>query len=468
MANGGVQLLKAFAERYSTRTDDIRLDGIVFGFTLAVSVGVALVLSFLGSLPQEARIGSRILSGAQRMSGSLGRRRMQRGLVVVQIAVTVVLLAGAGLLTRTTIELSRVDTGLTSEDVLTMHVTQLVRAERNDSALTAAARVRFGQIRDELTALPGVSVVGIGGTLPLRNESFFYLVQAEGKPPAAGETLPRVEFRNANQDFFRAAGIPLLRGRYFSTADANVLIVNKAFADRFFPGDDPVGKRVGFKADWQPDSLHWFLTIVGVVANTRDGSLDADPRLVAFEPLSRMPSVSTGFVIRANGPTTGLASQATRIVRRIAPAALIEDVMTVAQFRQQSVSAQRLNAGLITSFGALAVIIAAVGIGGVLAFAVSARTNEIGIRMSLGADSGRVQRMILREGGALVAIGLVFGVIGAYFSAGIIRGLLFGVTPNDPMTYAGVGVTMAAIGVIACWIPARRAAKIDPAIAMRA
>jgi ABC-type antimicrobial peptide transport system permease subunit len=302
----------------------------------------------------------------------------------------------------------------------------------------------------------------------LRNEDFFYLVQAEGRPPAAGETLPRVEFRSANQDFFRAAGISLLRGRYFSSTDERVLIVNKAFADKFFPGEDPIGKRVGFKADWQPDSLHWFLTIVGVVANTRDGSLDADPRLVAFEPLSRMPSASAGFVIRVNGPTLGLAAQATRIVRRIAPAALIENVMTIAQFRRQTVSPQRLNAGLITSFGALAVIIAAVGIGGVLAFAVSARTNEIGIRMSLGADSGRVQRMILREGGTLVAIGLVLGVMGAYFSAGVIRGLLFGVTPNDPMTYASVGVTMAAIGIFACWIPARRAARIDPAIAMRA
>jgi ABC-type antimicrobial peptide transport system permease subunit len=181
-----------------------------------------------------------------------------------------------------------------------------------------------------------------------------------------------------------------------------------------------------------------------------------------------MPTQTAGFVIRSSGSTPALAAQATRIVRRVAPLALIEDVMTVTQFRQQSVSPQRLNAGLITAFGALAIIIAAVGIGGVLAFAVSARTNEIGIRMSLGADSGRVQRMILREGGILVAIGLVLGVIGAYFSAGIIRGLLFGVTPNDPMTYIGVGVTMATVGIIACWIPALRAARIDPAIAMRA
>ena len=163
-----------------------------------------------------------------------------------------------------------------------------------------------------------------------------------------------------------------------------------------------------------------------------------------------------------------LATAATGIVRRIAPMALIEDVMTVEQIKDESVSPRRLNAALISSFGILAVIIAAVGIGGVLALSVSARTNEIGIRMSLGADSGRVQRMILREGGVLVARGLVLGVAGAYVASGVIRGLLFGVVPHDPVTFVGVAAMMAVIGIVACWIPALRAARIDPAITMRA
>jgi putative ABC transport system permease protein len=154
-------------------------------------------------------------------------------------------------------------------------------------------------------------------------------------------------------------------------------------------------------------------------------------------------------------------------VRRIAPAAPIQNVLTVRQIKDQSVAPRRLNAVLVSSFGILAVIIAAVGIGGVLAFSVSARTNEIGIRMSLGADSGRVQRMILREGGVLLAIGLVLGAGGAFFAAGVIRGLLFGVAPRDPVTFIGVAAMMAAIGIMACWIPALRAARIDPAITMR-
>jgi ABC-type antimicrobial peptide transport system permease subunit len=184
-------------------------------------------------------------------------------------------------------------------------------------------------------------------------------------------------------------------------------------------------------------------------------------------PFPQMVAIGGVLVIRADSNAPGLVAAATRIVRRIAPAAPIEKVLTVAQIKDQSVAPRRLNAVLVSSFGILAVIIAAVGIAGVLAFSVSARTNEIGIRMSLGADRGRVQRMILKEGGVLLAIGLALGVAGAFFAGGIIRGLLFGVAPHDPITLVGVAVMMAAIGIGACWIPALRAARIDPAITMR-
>ena len=173
------------------------------------------------------------------------------------------------------------------------------------------------------------------------------------------------------------------------------------------------------------------------------------------------------LVIRTDSNAASLAKAATSVVRRIAPMAPIENVLTVAQIKDQSVAPRRLNAALVSALGILAVIIAAVGIAGVLAFSVSARTNEIGIRMSLGADRGRVERMILAEGGTLVAVGLALGVVGAFLTTRVIRGLLFGVSPNDPMTFVGVAVLMAVIGVVACWIPALRAARIDPAITMR-
>jgi len=470
IAIAGVRLLTVFAARYSPRANEIRLDGTVFAFTLAVSLGLALTLSFLASLPREADVGSRVLAGPQRVSGSRRRQRLQRGLVVLQVAVSVVLLAGAGLLTRTMIRLSTMDTGLTTEDMLTMRVTLLMGGSgaMQDSATLVAAGVRLDQIRAALAVLPGVARVGVGASAPLRPFGYFSLVQREGPPPRPGEAMARADFRTANVDYFAAAGIPVLRGRAFDQADESRdnVIINKTFADQFFPSEDPVGKRIAFKADWRPDSLH-YRTVIGVVGDTHDVAPNAAPGLVVFMPMAGMPSTSAVLVVRADRHVAGLAPTATRVVREHAPNALIEDVMTLAEYKAKSVSPQRLNAELISTFGILAVVIAAVGIAGVLAFSVSARTNEIGIRMSLGADSARVQRMILREGGALVATGLVLGSAGAYATTGVMRQLLFGVEPHDPATFVAGTVAMATVGIVACWIPARRAARIDPMTAIR-
>jgi putative ABC transport system permease protein len=249
-----------------------------------------------------------------------------------------------------------------------------------------------------------------------------------------------------------------------------VVIINQTLADRLFRGEDPIGRRVAWTGDvlrFTPISGDW-RTVVGVAGNTRDGGLDAEFAPAMYMPFAQEFAMGDGLVIRADSNISALTAAATRIVRRIAPNVPLGMVMTIAQLKDQSVAPRRLNATLVSSFGILAVIIAAVGIAGVLAFSVSARTNEIGVRMSLGADSGRVQRMILGEGGVLLVSGLVLGVVGAFFGAGVIRGLLFGVAPHDPMTFAGVAVLMSLIGIAACWIPALRAARIDPAIAMRA
>jgi predicted permease len=473
IAVGGVGLLTTVVARYSPRAQEIRLDGVVFAFALALSVGVALLLSFLASLPREGGLGSRILAGAYRISGSRRRQRLQRGLVVVQIAVSVVLLAGAGLLTRTLMRLSSVHTGLTTENVLTMQVTLLTQLEVEDSATAAGAKLRLEQMRDEIAALPGVSEVGLGWTLPLRSSFLTLPVEVEGRPLAPGEAEPRADIRNADPDFFRAAGIPLVEGRGFTAGDdprsGNAVIVNQTLADRFFPDETPIGRRIATTVDWLPQRPPpvW-QTIVGVVGNTRDGGPDAEPRAAVFSPLGVTLDGSAALVVRADERVGDLAPVATAIVRRIAPHALVEEVMTIAQYKAETVSPRRLNAVLISSFGILAIVIAAVGIAGVLAFSVSARTNEIGVRMSLGADGGQVQRMILLEGGSLVLVGLALGVLGAFAGTGVIRGLLYGVEPHDPVTFAGVVLVMAAVGLAACWIPALRASRIDPMIAMRA
>jgi predicted permease len=474
IAVGGVRLLTLLAERYSTRADEIRLDGVVLSFTVALSVTIALLLSFLASLPREGRFTSWILGGAHRISGGLGRHRLQRALVVVQIAVSVVLLAGAGLLTRTMLRLADVGTGLRTEEVLSMQVDLLTPGEAlGDPTADGRAKEQYYRMRDEIAALPGVVDVGIGSPGPLRKSSVRLEVKAEGKPLAVGEATPYAEVRTASPEYFRAAGIPLVKGRPFATTDRNgsamVVIINQTLADRFFPDEDPIGKRIAWTGDvlrFTPISPDW-RTIVGVVSNTQDGGPDQEPSTAVYMPFAQLLAIAGGFVIRADSNVASLATAATRVVHRMTPAIPVENVLTIAQIRDQSVSSRRLNATLVSSFGILAVIIAAVGIAGVLAFSVSARTNEIGIRMSLGADRGRVLRMILKEGGRLLAIGLVLGVTGGFFAARIIRGLLFGVTPHDPTTFIGVAMLMAAIGVGACWIPARRAARIDPVITMR-
>jgi putative ABC transport system permease protein len=474
IAIGGVKLLVSFAERYSPRASEIRLDAAVLGFMLALSAIVALLLSLLASLPSEGGFASRILAGGQRLSGSLRKQRLQRALVVVQIAASVVLLAGAGLLTRTMIRLADVSTGLRTEEVLTMQVPLITTSEILSNPLAdVTAKERYERMRREIAALPGVIEVGVGSPMPLRRSGVGFDVKAEGKAVAVGEALPNAELRTADPHFLRAAGIPLLKGRAFAATDGptsgKVVIINATLADRFFRHEDPIGRRIAWTGDvlrFTPISPDW-RTVVGVVGNTRDGGLDAEPQPVVYMPLAQFVSFGAGLVIRADSNVQRLAAPATRIVRRIAPTAPIENMMTIAQYKDRSVSPRRLNAALISSFGILAVIIAAVGIGGVLAFSVSARTNEIGIRMSLGADSARVQRMILGEGGVLLAIGLLVGVAGAFVAARVIQGLLFGVTPYDPATFLGVTVMMAAIGLAACWVPALRAARIDPAITMR-
>jgi putative ABC transport system permease protein len=467
-ALGGVRLLTSLAARYSPRASEIRLDSMVLAFTALLAVVVAVLLSYAPKLAKEGSLAAWVAAGVNRMSAGVKRQRLQRGLVVAQIAVSVILLTGAGLLTRTMLQLSEVKTGLNSEQLLTMEV-PFDYGSRKD----ADAKALFDRMRLEVAAIPGVSEVGVGSTMPLRASEVQLEVKADGRALASGEAMPRAEFRTVGPAFFHAAGIPLVKGREFAETDRKgsgmVVILNKTLADNLFPNRDPIGQRVA----WTGDVLRFigisgeWRTVVGVVGDTKDGGLDAEPRGVVFQPIEQEQLFGGGLVIRAKTDPTSLIPAATRLVRGIVPNDPIENVMTIPQIKDQSVAPRRLNAVLVSSFGVLAVIIAAVGIAGVLAFSVSARTNEIGIRMSLGADSARVQRMVLAEGGVLLVYGLFLGVAGALIGTRLMRGLLFGVTPNDPVTLVGVAVMMVVVGLAACWLPALRAARIDPAVAIR-
>jgi len=299
-------------------------------------------------------------------------------------------------------------------------------------------------------------------------------IKAEGRPPEPGVPVPLAQYRTATPEFFDAAGMRVLAGRGFSATDhadaGRVAILNQALAERLFGDDDPIGRRVswtgqvlsaiGMQESWK--------TVVGVVSNTRDDGPEAPPPLVMFQPLAQndLGYFPGAFVIRGSTAPT-LAPRVQQIINELAPDQPIVRVATLGQIRDENIAAERLNTLLVATLGALALVIAAVGLAGVLSFFISQRTAEIGIRMSLGAAPGRVLRMVLGDGAIMLGAGTVLGIVGSLAAARLLEGLLFGIAPRDPATLAVVAAVMAAVGLAACAVPAVRAARVDPLIAIR-
>jgi putative ABC transport system permease protein len=467
LAYAGFDLLVAFAERFTPRASEIRLDATVLVFTLTVTVGAALAFAFVPSLPDQSSMGTAVSHRGTRTTGGLARRRLQRALVVAQLAVSFVLLVGAGLFVRTVINLYRVDPGVDLHEVLTMEVPATDGGRTDAEVLTY-----YETMRDRIAAIPGVQAVGVGSTLPLTGTSFALEVKAEGRATNPDEPTPRAEFRTATPEFFRAAGIPLLRGRAFQSTDRvgaeRVVILNETLARRLFPDQDPIGRRVAWTGDvlrFIPITGDW-RTVVGVVGDTKDAGLDAAPRPVIFHPFAQ-EAWTGSLLIRSDADPQAITPAAVRIIRALDAEQPIENIRTLEEIRAQAVAPNRLNASLVAAFGGLALIIAVVGIAGVLGFSVSQRTGEIGIRMSLGADAHRVQRMVVGEGAVLVVAGLGIGIAGSVAVSRFLTGLLFEVAAFDPLTVGAVAAVMAMVGLAAAWVPALRASTVEPVEALR-
>ena len=466
LAFGGLELLVSFAQRYTTRASEIEIDGGVLLFTLATATAVALAFAYAPSLREPEGSGMLLLRTGSRASGA--GQRMQRGLIVAQVAAAVTVLTAAGLLTRTLLSLNAVELGVELENTLTMQV-----PGDQEGSFDENLRLQEG-MRDRLAELPGVQAVGVGMNVPLRGSQVMLEVRAEGRPPEPGVPVPMAEYRTATPDYFDAVGMRVLAGRGVETTDvsdgAPVAILNETLSARLFGGDDPIGQRVA----WTGDVLQFigmsgrWLTVVGVVNDTKDDGPAAPPPPALYMPLTQneLGYFAGGFVMRAQGAEQ-LAAQAERVVREMAPEQPVERVATLGQIREETVASQRLNAYLVGAFGLLALVIAAVGIAGVLAFFVAQRTTEIGIRMSLGAEKSQVLGMVLADGGRLLGLGTLLGLGASVVVAGLLDGFLFGVQPIDPATFAAVALVMVAVGLAACAAPARRAAGVDPLIAMR-
>jgi predicted permease len=471
----GLKLLVAFAAQFSPRAQEVRVDGLVLAVTIVTTLLVAVALSFVPRIGGQRAISTSLLptGGGRRTTLGRGRQRVQRALVVAQIAVCMVLLTGAGLLARTIGKLSSVTSGVRVDHVLTIDLPisgDLLKEVMRPSVNLA----RYERIRDRVAALPGVESTSLSSVAPLRPGMMDMDVIAENHPIAPNQLAPHASYHSADPAYFTTAGIPILAGRGFASTDvhesAKVVVLSRAFAQQLFGDENPVGKRVAYSGKllkMTPFTDEW-RTVVGVAGDTRDRGLENDVTPAIYEPFAQDVILGASLIVRTSSDPAVVQATIVRAIRDVEPAQIIDRIATVEQIRDQGVAPRRLNAIFITAFGGLAFVIAMVGIAGVLAFSVSSRTAEIGIRMSLGADAGRVRRMVLGEGGVLLVAGLAAGFAGAFFAARLLRGLLFGITPHDPATLTAVACALAAVGLAACWMPAARAARVDPAVALRA
>jgi putative ABC transport system permease protein len=408
---------------------------------------------------------TRDLASGLRARGDGGQARAGRGLaervlVIAQVAVSVVLLAAAGLSVRSMIELGRIDAGFKPDQVLSFRITPARERYRGQEARVAVVQKVLASMRE----LPGVGSVALVGAVPLGDGGrMSHSMLIQGRPLGPNDVAPQAEMQVVSGEYFSTVGVPLMKGRTFDEHDRigveEVAVISKSVAQRFWPNADPLGAKIS------PDGETW-LRVVGVAGDVRDHALDQEPQDVFYVAFTQTPGPTT-VLVRSSVDPAVLAKRAIAAVHAIDPDMPVDAIQTLQSIRLNSLAPRRLTASLLTLFGALALLIAATGIGGVLAFSVSQRTREIGVRLALGAQRGEVLGLVMRQGGKMVGIGLALGTVGAVWLARFMSGLVFGIGPRDPLTLAGVCLTLAAVGVIASLGPARRATSVDPVIALR-
>lgn len=464
LAAATLDLLVAFVARLSTRAVEVRLDLTVLLFNLVVSVGTGVLV---GVLPALRR--SRDLSGELKDGGNAGARpatrRARSALVVAQVAISSALLIGAGLFLRSLHELSQVDTGIDLQRVHTGRVS--LDFTRYSASDPSKARTLADRLIERLAATPGTVSVAVANAVPLRGTIPFsagYIV--EGHATDDRQPTAQATFDAVSPEYFRTLGIPLVRGRSFTSTDRDqdhpVVVVNQSLARHRFADEDPIGRRISFDGGKQ------WATIVGVVGDTRQQDLTSpvmDEVIGAF--------AETGFndlrlFVRTQAPFASIARQIRDSVHELDHDQPITELRPLAEQRDQALAPHRLVASLLGLFAALALAITASGLIGIVAYSVSQRTREIGVRLALGAAPSAVLRMVLGQGMALVVGGLALGLVAALVLGRLGQGLLYGVGPVDPLTYATVSLVLLGISLAACALPARQATRVDPMLALRA
>jgi putative ABC transport system permease protein len=464
LAYGAVRMLIVLGPDVLPRLEDIRVDGGALAFTVLVALSTGLLCGLLPALQSRGAAPHDILKSEGRSAaGSRGRIRAQQTLVAAEIAMSMLLLAGAGLLLRSYLRLQRVDPGFRPDHVLSLQLMAPFSKYPKSEQISAFYR----RVTSRISTLPGVKAVGGISAPPLTALSDAFPLVIEGRPETLATPRTTVGLYGITPQYFSAMGIPLERGRFVSDSDIRggsmVAVIGHSLAGRFWPGQDPIGKRikveVGLDNPW--------MTIVGIVGDVRFKSLDSPPTLAVYHSEEQQAWRPMAFAVRTEGAPAMLISTIRRELAAIDSEQPVYNMLPIETMIGDSIAKPRFHAWLILCFAALALALAVVGAYGVMSYSVGQRTQEIGIRMALGADRANVLRMILRQGATIALIGCVAGLAGAIACGRIIAGFLFQTAPTDPLVLAGICILLLAATMLASYLPARRATRIDPMAALR-
>jgi len=473
LAFWGVALLVAAAPANLPRVSEARVDAWALGFTLVISLLTGFVFGLAPAWQSsKAGLNEALKEGARGAGVSLSQAWLRRVLVIAEIALSLVLLVGASLLIGSLKRLAQVNPGFETNNLLTADINYPRRPASAYPKGEDGERLRLQERGDFLRAieqtvatLPGVQSVGVINDLPVTGDSASAgTFRIEGDPNVSWANDPQAEWKSVTPNYFNAIGIPLLRGRAFSEQDTSqspaTILINETLARRFFPGKDPIGKRlIAFNSPRE---------IVGVVGDARQGALNLPPSPEIYFPnAQRAFGQQVSLVVRTNADPASLGDAVRRAAQSVNPDAPVFRVRTMREVIAGSIAQERFNTILMTLFAVVAMLLAAIGLYGVMAYSVTQRTREIGIRVAFGARRADVLRLVIRQGLRLVALGLALGLMAALALTRLMKKLLFEVSATDPMTFAGVALLLALVALLACWIPARRAAKVDPMVALR-
>jgi putative ABC transport system permease protein len=463
LAHFGVELIVAFLAQSLPRTTDITVDGWVLAFTLVISLLTGLAAGLVPAVrASKTNLNDSLKQGVGRTDADSGDSRMRSVLVVSEVALSLVLLVGAGLMVRSLSRLRNVDPGMDSHNVLTMSFA-LSSTKYNKPIQQIGF---YDQLLQRVRALPGVASAGAIDSLPLGGGSI-QPIAVEGRPQVPMSEQPEVAVRVVEPGFIATMRIPLLQGRQLSSSDVadrpSVIVVSESMAKRFWPGQDPIGKRL--KMTFSPEKSR---EIVGVVGDVKGDGLDVlEPVATLYVPLAQQPTPYMSLVVRTSAPPNTLISAISNAVHEVDREQPVVGVITMDDIVANSLSHQRFSMLLLSAFSGLAVVLAAIGIYSVLAYSVRRRIREIGVRMALGARRADILQMILGQGTKLVFIGTGIGIAAALGLTRLMSSQLFGVTATDPVTFLSVAALIVLVALAACYIPARRATKVDPMVALR-